>query len=324
MLRRLGISITARCNLNCNHCLQYQHFPMDITLEFWKRIIVEASEMGIKHFALSGGEPVLHPRLIEGLRALKSAAITYSLTTNGLLIGRILRAASTYLPTHITISLDGHNADTHDAVRGKGCFEKTSRNIFALAMSGIPIRIQCTILRPQVDHLEDLLELTKALGASQLVLVLPIPTERLVAMSQYPSYSQMLAAKRWVSKKRSEDPKQIDLALGNNILVEPEERYANFPPCSYLSGRDLFIDWNGRLSLCCQTSAVGFNDNEVIANLEEVSLSEALKMLSDFTAKFRKRSSNPETNFGFACLDCLQYLKKVPDIMDTLNVQEIF
>ena len=106
---KIMIQVTERCNMQCKHCfLSATSEGCDLLYsDFRNKIIQQLINSNVKKVTLTGGEPLLHPFIIDIIRALYSANIETCLCTNGLLITEnLLRELST-LRVHFNISLDG-------------------------------------------------------------------------------------------------------------------------------------------------------------------------------------------------------------------------
>ena len=308
--RHIGILLTARCNLMCTHCLQPRHFAHDIDYDLCVRIVREAAELDIHRISFSGGEPTMYPRFVDLVKVVREARINYSVTTNGLILKPLLKAALVQRPAHITISLDGIDAASHDYVRGFGNFERVKRNAYLLAAAGLTLRFQCTLVKPLIDHLSMLPGLVESMGGSELVLVLPIPTDELVNTNRFPKTEEFINAKRWINSqalKRQGVP--IVLALGDQILTDADLD-KHIPSCSYLKGDQYFVDWDGRLCLCCQMSAVSSKSSDVVSDLRNISLTEAMDRRSVWLKDFS--ISRMEHKSPYGCLTCAASLGKQP------------
>ena len=85
---------------------------MYMSKEKAKELIQQAAEMGVRRFILIGGEPLLHPNIIEIIEYIKSKHGYSSLVTNGsLLMGpsgesKVQQLANAGL-RYLAISLDG-------------------------------------------------------------------------------------------------------------------------------------------------------------------------------------------------------------------------
>ncbi|MCP4814500.1 MAG: radical SAM protein, partial [Planctomycetaceae bacterium] len=66
----LYISITNSCNLRCQGCwVDVAAKQQTIDVEAMNRLITESKQMGNSFFGILGGEPFMHPELLEILEA---------------------------------------------------------------------------------------------------------------------------------------------------------------------------------------------------------------------------------------------------------------
>lgn len=120
--------ITDRCNLSCSHCCIYNHQnPISKSYRQIEEELQYAYNLGSRFVDFEGGEPTLWRDGERTLNNLIDLAIsigfyTTTVTTNAQLPFRGLRAHS------IWVSMDGVG-EYHDAVRGKGSFDKLVANI---------------------------------------------------------------------------------------------------------------------------------------------------------------------------------------------------
>ena len=134
------------CNLTCTHCFvscgpgENRHAMM--TRDEVRSRVAEALLLGVKEFYFTGGEPFLHPELLEILAdTLEHGPCT--VLTNGTLFSerRVdalvdLARASRYA-LEIRVSLDGDHAERHDAFRGAGCFDRAIAGVAMLSRRGL-------------------------------------------------------------------------------------------------------------------------------------------------------------------------------------------
>jgi len=88
---RLRISITDSCIFNCRYCTnegQIHNQNSFIDLDFIRRLSDYIKAMGIyiKKINITGGEPLLHPHLLEIVHVLRGCADAITLNTNGQLL----------------------------------------------------------------------------------------------------------------------------------------------------------------------------------------------------------------------------------------------
>lgn len=155
----LIISITPRCNLNCEGCYASAagnikrrkssktktSTKTPLNREQWQKIIKEAGELGIFVNIIAGGEPFLFPGLIELCGEFKDQ--TFVIFTNG----TALTEADYNLLKHSTnlaiiVSIEGSPESTNKR-RGTGVYEKALKTIKSLEQIGVPTGISATITR---------------------------------------------------------------------------------------------------------------------------------------------------------------------------------
>jgi MoaA/NifB/PqqE/SkfB family radical SAM enzyme len=134
------------CNLACTHCFvscgpgEDRHALMD--RDHVRRRVREALALGAKEFYFTGGEPFLHPEILEILEDTLACGPT-TVLTNGTLFtsGRLRRLAAlsrgSRYSLELRVSLDGWRADEHDRFRGPGAFERALTGIAAAARAGL-------------------------------------------------------------------------------------------------------------------------------------------------------------------------------------------
>jgi sulfatase maturation enzyme AslB (radical SAM superfamily) len=134
------------CNLSCTHCF-VSCGPGDLHHALMSRDEVSARvreglALGVREFYFTGGEPFMHPAMLEVLEdTLPFAPCT--VLTNGTLFTRErlarlrqMREASRY-SLEIRVSLDGATADEHDRFRGPGSFANALEGLRGLEANGM-------------------------------------------------------------------------------------------------------------------------------------------------------------------------------------------
>jgi MoaA/NifB/PqqE/SkfB family radical SAM enzyme len=175
------------CNLACTHCFiscsPSNHTHEQLTLETVRGYLAEAAELGVKEYYFTGGEPFLNPEM-EAILAATLEQGPASVLTNGLLLDparcrrlAALAAASPY-SLDLRVSLDGHDAASHDAIRGDGTFARALGGLRNLAAAGIDPVVTVTEVASEAltdGGKERFLDLLRSLGCRRPRLkVLPV------------------------------------------------------------------------------------------------------------------------------------------------------
>jgi uncharacterized Fe-S cluster-containing radical SAM superfamily protein len=135
-----------RCNLACTHCFvtcgpaEDRHGFMG-RAETWARV-AEGLALGVKELYFTGGEPFLHPELIEILEDSLALAPCTVLTNGTLFTARRLEALrrlsdGSRFSLEVRVSLDGRSAEEHDRFRGAGNFERALEGVRRLCEHGL-------------------------------------------------------------------------------------------------------------------------------------------------------------------------------------------
>jgi len=85
-----SLYVTDRCNLDCAYCTEYDNSRPHPSLDDLKKWICKIRELGTMRIALVGGEPLMHPNIVELVRYCRELGFATSLTTNGFLLTREL------------------------------------------------------------------------------------------------------------------------------------------------------------------------------------------------------------------------------------------
>ncbi len=172
---------TAACNLRCSHCRRTdvldESSPDELSTHEAERLVDELSGWGRCILVLSGGEPLLRPDIFHLMGYAAKKRLIVALATNGTLIDRdVAKRIHESGVDRVSVSLDGADASTHDAFRRlPGSFRSALAGVKALRAEGVPFQINVTVARHNADQLDEMVSLTKALGAVALHLFLLVP-----------------------------------------------------------------------------------------------------------------------------------------------------
>jgi len=189
-LNALYCFVTRGCNLRCRHCYIGARYdaatkrPPAIDVSLFRDVVRQAKRLGVSYVKLSGGEPLVHPRIGEILEITGREQIDVALSTNGVLCTpSLVKELSRVRLRGISVSLDGADAETHEWVRGqKGCFEKTLQGIRTLADAGFSPNIAMVVLRRNIGQIEAVVRLAESVGASSVTFNIAQPTGRGAAL----------------------------------------------------------------------------------------------------------------------------------------------
>ncbi len=176
-LSQLYCYLTEGCNLACRHCWLAPGFDPEgskypvLAVEAFEQAVKEAIPLGLSTVKLTGGEPMLHPRFPDFLKIIRKHDLGLNIETNGTLCDREIarRIADTCNGPFVSVSIDGADAGTHEAIRGvPGSFQKACQAVEHLASLALAPQIIFTLMRSNADQINDMAHLAKCLGASSV------------------------------------------------------------------------------------------------------------------------------------------------------------
>jgi SynChlorMet cassette radical SAM/SPASM protein ScmF len=125
------------------------------------------------------------------------------------------------------VSLDGENAETHEAIRGvPGCFQATLNGVRNLAETGMRPQIIMSLTRHNKGQIEGLIRLAESLGAGSVKFNLVQPTGRGEEMHENGDalgIQEALQLGLWVESELSRTT-QLDVNFGHPIVFKPLSR----------------------------------------------------------------------------------------------------
>ncbi len=161
----LRISLVDRCNFRCQYCmpegaeLDYILKQNLLTNEELLTLIKEVFiPVGFTRFRLTGGEPLLRPRVVELVEKIASLPETQdlSMTTNGFLLAPIAQDLYNAGLRRINISLDSLEEDTFNQIignRGRSKWRNVWEGIQAAYNVGFdPLKLNVVVIPGVNDH----------------------------------------------------------------------------------------------------------------------------------------------------------------------------
>ena len=166
--RKLRLSVTDRCNMQCIYCMPRDTDKKDesgsnnnatakrwlaqgevLSYEEFLRVSYIMARLGIEKIRVTGGEPLLRPKveeLIAGLSKIKEIK-SISMTTNGLYLGEKADLLKKSGLQSVNISLDTFKAGRFKAMCGIDGLHKVLNSIYAAEKAGLKVKINTVLVR---------------------------------------------------------------------------------------------------------------------------------------------------------------------------------
>ncbi|MEE8409242.1 MAG: radical SAM protein [Myxococcota bacterium] len=168
------LQLTRACNTTCRHCfvdIRPKPAPGEMSTAEITALFAELDAIGSPVVLLAGGEPITRPDLDEIVAGVRQHALDAWLCTNATLIDeRVARLLADSALRGVSVSLDGPDTATHDAMRGSGHFERTVRGVRRLIDAGAPeVHLRLTATALNAPKLVGLGELAHELGVHKVI-----------------------------------------------------------------------------------------------------------------------------------------------------------
>jgi 7,8-dihydro-6-hydroxymethylpterin dimethyltransferase len=156
------IEVNTACNLDCPICFAEsgtgrQEHGYSLSLEQVERMLdaFVRAEGEPESVQLSGGEPSIHPQILEMLAAAKRRGIELvMLNTNGIRLARDPRFAPALaeIGVHVYMQFDGFDEATQLAIRGRSLTDEKLRALDRCAAAGVTVSLAAAIERDLNEH----------------------------------------------------------------------------------------------------------------------------------------------------------------------------
>jgi radical SAM protein with 4Fe4S-binding SPASM domain len=184
----IHFSVTGCCDQACAGCFYSARPPgagpqglagSDITATYapfplFEQVVRQAEQARVFQIALGGGEPLLHPQLVEMVRLAHAHTLVPNLTTNGNRLTRELALALKEAGLgQVQISLNG--ADEATNARTRPNFAAALRALEICRDAGLRFGLNFLLTRSSLPGLADVVELGRRLDAESVNLLRPKP-----------------------------------------------------------------------------------------------------------------------------------------------------
>jgi mycofactocin radical SAM maturase len=234
--------VTYACNLSCVHCLSDSgpKRPGELSTAQALQVIDQLAAQKVFQLNIGGGEPLMRPDFLDLMDYAHAKGIVTCISTNGTLIDRSVARRLDHKLVYIQVSLDGAGAQSNDAIRGRGSFQKVQQALEYLCGRNIEVSINCVLTRRSYPELDQLVDLAASYGAKLRVSRFRPSGRGKDAWSQLNvERNQMLDFSQWLAR-------HLGVSTGDSFFsVTSEER------------RSLGLNMCGACKLTCCLSPQG-------------------------------------------------------------------
>jgi len=242
----IDIYVTYRCNLRCSHCFLGSKLDSGTHFEYelLRALIKDAPFWGTEEITFLGGEPTLYPRLSETIRMVQARGMKARIVTNGQLsFQKFMDDFDGPELPHVCFSLDGSSSAVHDAIRGRGAFDRLMRGISVANEKGYLTSGIVSLARSNADDCERLLDLSATLGFAYI-------NVHYVTNRGFAVEKSVLSIDEWLAVVRRIEAKSasVDLDVRVERTFTPQEEFSG--GCAVREQSNLMFFPDGRVYSC--------------------------------------------------------------------------
>ena len=169
---KLRISITDRCNMRCVYCMPTNNnewFEQNDILAYDEivRLASILARLGIEKIRITGGEPLVRPKLEDLIRKLSNldGIKTIGMTTNGLFLKeKVMQLRDAGLKS-VNVSLDTFKEDRFKAITGVHGLDNVLSAMYAAEHAGLEVKVNTVIIRGwNDDEIVDFAKFARSTG----------------------------------------------------------------------------------------------------------------------------------------------------------------
>lgn len=156
----MTINIIGNCNLDCVYCYEQPFNKKLIPYEKVITLLEEMREIGVFVIKIAGGEPLLHPKIIDIVNYLVDqhyhAAILTNLAVKPVIVKNIAQILKGIDWINFQVSLDSVDERINDSVRGETATVKS--NIDLLIDTDLDFQIAAVVTNKNIDIALDIID----------------------------------------------------------------------------------------------------------------------------------------------------------------------
>jgi len=140
-LLSMEIEFNQTCNLRCIYCyaLDNPGNRNELSVDEFKDVITQASDMGARKIIILGGEPLLYPHLMEMIAFIRELGMEIELFTNGTKVTREMAQALYDSEVRVVLKMNTFDESLQDTLSGrKGSYQLIQEALANLKSVGYP------------------------------------------------------------------------------------------------------------------------------------------------------------------------------------------
>ena len=180
MLSEISIEILQRCPNRCIYCSSHSNPQAThiIPFEIIKNVIDDAKSLGCKTVCLSGGEPFLHPQILDIISYIAKQQLICYVYTSGIFMKDEVYSSlpNEYIEAirgmvdKVIFNVEADSSTLYDKIMGTdvGGFDMMKKSINDCVSSGLVVETHVVPMQVNFKHLKSIFEMCYQLGVSKV------------------------------------------------------------------------------------------------------------------------------------------------------------
>lgn len=180
MLSEISIEILQRCPNRCIYCSSHSNPQAThiIPFEFIKNVIDDAKSLGCKTVCLSGGEPFLHPQILDIISYIAIQQLICYVYTSGIYMKDEVYSSlpNEYIEAirgmvdKVIFNVEADSSALYDQIMGTdvGGFDMMKKSISDCVSSGLVVETHVVPMQVNFKYLKSIFEMCYQLGVSKV------------------------------------------------------------------------------------------------------------------------------------------------------------
>jgi radical SAM protein with 4Fe4S-binding SPASM domain len=223
ILKEVKLEVTHQCPLSCIHCSSEAtpDTPRAMSSSMALNLIEQIVAMNVSEVAISGGEPMLWPGILELIRACTCSIDRLTIYTSGNVVNfdSIISKLHELRQIRLVFSIFASNSELHERItRIPGSFQNTIDAVIFSIANGIEAELHFVPLTINYLELPSIIALSRKLGIKKISILRFVPQGRGASIKEMVlSKTQNLHLRRMIIEGR----KEMDIRVGSpyNILM---------------------------------------------------------------------------------------------------------
>ena len=165
---KADLALTYGCNNACGHCYNEEERAgtPSLTLGEWEQVLDRLHSIGVPHMIFTGGEPTLHPDLVELIGYARALGMVTGVNSNGRRFADegFTRSVADAGLSHLQVTLQSHRADVHNGMTGTESFDETVAGVRNALDAGLYTITNTTLTGKNADQAEEIVSFLHELG----------------------------------------------------------------------------------------------------------------------------------------------------------------